>query len=66
LEDGFWNALREIAIVENVPMSKLVVRIDQKRRRTNLSSAVRLFILDFYRKETNDLKTSFLLSLLCS
>jgi predicted DNA-binding ribbon-helix-helix protein len=50
LEDGFWTALREIPIVKNVPTSTLAFRIDQKRRRTNLPSAVRLFILDFYRK----------------
>ena len=49
LEDAFWNALREIADRRNMTLSHLVGSIDAKREHANLSSAIRLFILDSYR-----------------
>jgi predicted DNA-binding ribbon-helix-helix protein len=51
LEDDFWHALREIAIRRNMRLSELVASIDAERAHANLSSAIRLFILDFYRLE---------------
>jgi len=49
LEDAFWNGLREIANVRNETLSSLVGSIDVGRQHTNLSSAIRLFVLGFYR-----------------
>jgi predicted DNA-binding ribbon-helix-helix protein len=49
LEDAFWKALKTIATVREMTLSELVASIDSKREHANLSSAIRLFILDFYR-----------------
>jgi predicted DNA-binding ribbon-helix-helix protein len=47
LEDAFWNALREIATARNMHVSELVSTIKIKLQPgSNLSSAIRLFILD--------------------
>ena len=51
LEDDFWHAFREIAIRRNMRLSELVTSIDAERAHANLSSAIRLFVLDFYRLE---------------
>jgi predicted DNA-binding ribbon-helix-helix protein len=50
LEDAFWNALKEIAAVRHMTLSELVASIDSGRQHRNLSSALRLFVLDFYRE----------------
>jgi predicted DNA-binding ribbon-helix-helix protein len=49
LEDAFWNALKEIAGARDASLSDLVAGIDKARELGNLSSAIRLFVLDFYR-----------------
>jgi predicted DNA-binding ribbon-helix-helix protein len=46
LEDEFWTTLKDIAHAECVAVSKIVADIDGKRKVGNLSSAVRLFVLD--------------------
>jgi predicted DNA-binding ribbon-helix-helix protein len=51
LEDAFWKGLREIASGRDVSLSDLVASIDTDRQHTNLSSAVRLFVLGFYRDQ---------------
>ena len=51
LEDPFWTALREIAIEHDFTLSGLVARIDTTRQHANLSSAIRQFVLDFYRDQ---------------
>ena len=51
LEDEFWNAFREIARGRDMSVSDLVGEIDSDRQHANLSSAVRLFVLDFYREQ---------------
>lgn len=50
LEDDFWAALREIALRDRATLSGLVGSIDSQRRHGNLSSAVRLFVLNDYRQ----------------
>jgi predicted DNA-binding ribbon-helix-helix protein len=50
LEKPFWEALREIAASEALTPGQLVTRIDQDRQHANLSSAIRLFVLDHYRR----------------
>ncbi|MGB7715962.1 MAG: ribbon-helix-helix domain-containing protein [Pseudolabrys sp.] len=53
LENQFWNCLREIAGSENIAVDALIERIDTDRTRQNLSSAVRLFGLDYFRMRTS-------------
>jgi len=48
LEDAFWTGLREIAQTQHATLSKLVGEIDRTRQ-GNLSSAIRLFVLDQVR-----------------
>jgi predicted DNA-binding ribbon-helix-helix protein len=52
LEDAFWKGLKEIAAARSMTLSDLVAAIDAKRQHSNLSSAIRLFVLDFYRGPT--------------
>ncbi|MCG5236203.1 ribbon-helix-helix domain-containing protein [Xanthobacter oligotrophicus] len=49
LEDAFWEALKEIASGRRLTLSDLVATIDSARTQGNLSSAIRLFVLDYYR-----------------
>ena len=56
LEDAFWRGLKEIAGGRHITLSDLVATIDTERQQGNLSSAIRLFVLDFYRKQLSDLK----------
>jgi len=49
LEDAFWQGLKQIAGDRDLTLSDLVASIDTERRQGNLSSALRLFVLDFYR-----------------
>lgn len=49
LEDQFWDALREIADHKDVAISTLVAAIDHSRTTSNLSSAIRVFVLDHFR-----------------
>src|SRR5262245_27583949 len=46
LEDAFWTVLKDIAHAECATVSKVVADIDKKRKHGNLSSALRLFVLD--------------------
>ena len=50
LEDGFWRGLRDIAALRGTSLSELIGTIDSGRHHGNLSSAIRLFVLDFYRE----------------
>ena len=54
LEDAFWKALKEIAGGRELTLSDLVASIDTDRRQGNLSSAIRLFVLDHYRAQTGE------------
>jgi predicted DNA-binding ribbon-helix-helix protein len=54
LEDEFWSALKLIAGKRLMNLSDLVTAIDGQRQHGNLSSAIRLFVLDFYRSQVSD------------
>jgi predicted DNA-binding ribbon-helix-helix protein len=56
LEDDFWAALREIALRDRATLSDLVGSIDSQRQHGNLSSAVRLFVLNHYRQRVEVLE----------
>lgn len=49
LEDAFWIALKDIARERGVALGKLVHKIDNDREVGSLSSAIRLFVLDYYQ-----------------
>jgi predicted DNA-binding ribbon-helix-helix protein len=51
LEDAFWKSLKEIAGSREITLSDLVASIDTRRHDGNLSSAIRLFVLDYYRAQ---------------
>ena len=54
LEDAFWKGLKEIAAERSVTLSELVASIDSDRQHGNLSSGIRLFVLDHYRSQISD------------
>ena len=49
LENAFWSSLKEIARAQQATLSNLVAEIDKTRQHGNLSSAIRLFVLDRVR-----------------
>ena len=51
LEDAFWKALRDIAHRRRMTLGELVETIDANRTEGNLSSAVRLFVLEVYKDQ---------------
>ena len=51
LEDEFRSSLKEIAGERGMTLAELVAAIDGERERANLSSAIRLFVLGFYRDQ---------------
>ena len=52
LEDAFWRGLKEIAHGRHATLSNMVAEIDKSRQQSNLSSAIRLFVLDRLRAPT--------------
>lgn len=52
LEDAFWQGLKEIANGRALTLSDVVASIDTVRTHGNLSSAIRLFVLDHYRAQS--------------
>jgi predicted DNA-binding ribbon-helix-helix protein len=51
LEDAFWQTFKEIALLRHMTVSELADTVDAGRQYSNLSSAIRLFVLDFYRSQ---------------
>ena len=49
LEDVFWQCLREIAERRGTTLSAVLDDIDAHRKNRNLSSHIRMFVLDYYR-----------------
>ena len=52
LEDAFWSGVREIAKERKESVSDLIASVDTDRLQSNLSSAVRLFVLNFYLNQS--------------
>ena len=50
LEDEFWQGLREIARIRVLPLSNFLADIDGQRVHTNLSSVIRVLVLEHYRR----------------
>ena len=53
LEAPFWDGLRHIAELQDVPVSGMLKQIDAGRNTANLSSAIRVFVLEHYRTLAN-------------
>lgn len=49
LEEPFWDALREVAQQKNLPIAKLVETIDASRGNTGLSTALRIYLFDYFK-----------------
>ena len=49
LEDQFWDGLRAIATSKVLTVPELVEELDHHRKSNNLSSAIRLFVLEYYQ-----------------
>jgi len=56
LEDAFWKGLKEIASERDLTLSELIGAIDSEREYGNLSSALRLFVLNVYRTQLSEIK----------
>lgn len=54
LEDAFWSELKDIAGRRDMTISTMVGEIDTQRSQGNLSSAIRLFVLDSTRNRANE------------
>jgi predicted DNA-binding ribbon-helix-helix protein len=52
--EAFWNGVKEIAIERDIALSDLLGKIDSERQSGNLSSSIRLFVLDFYRGQISE------------
>jgi len=57
LEDDFWKCLKEIAESRKQTRYHLIEEIDRKRKFANLSSAIRLFVLQFYKDQFDQLRS---------
>lgn len=51
VEDTFWDSLKKIAAFRHLTLSALLAAIDSERHYNNLSSSIRLFVLNFYRDQ---------------
>ena len=49
LEDQFWDGLRDIAERTRTPLPALLQTIDAQRGYANLSSAIRVYVLEHHR-----------------
>jgi predicted DNA-binding ribbon-helix-helix protein len=49
LEEPFWTSLKTIALARGMTLAALVTAIDADRAQGNLSSALRLFVLDHFQ-----------------
>lgn len=52
VEEEFWAGLREIATDRGVNVTTLVNEINQDRQSPNLSSAVRIFVIEHFMKRS--------------
>jgi predicted DNA-binding ribbon-helix-helix protein len=51
LEEAVWRSVKEIATFRDMTLRALLATIDSTRNEEKLSSAIRLFVLDFYRDQ---------------
>jgi predicted DNA-binding ribbon-helix-helix protein len=51
LEPEFWEALRDICLQEDIDLRQLMSQIDQTKHEGGRTSAVRVFILEHFRRQ---------------
>ena len=51
VDEEFWEGLKHIALERHQTLGHLIISIDADRKRTNLSSAIRVFVLECYRDQ---------------
>jgi predicted DNA-binding ribbon-helix-helix protein len=54
VEPAFWKAFKEIAAARNVGLSHLATEIYSTKEYKNFSSAIRVFVVDEYRKRATE------------
>ena len=52
LEEEFWMELKKISELQNISSDQLISKIDQNKSTSNLSSAIRLYILNHIKKSS--------------
>ncbi len=55
LEEPFWIVLKQLADEEKLSLNALVEQVDKQREDTNLSSALRLYVLAELQRRLFDL-----------
>lgn len=50
LEEAYWSALQEVARKEEMSVSALCSRIEASRGSASMTSATRVFLLDYFRR----------------
>lgn len=50
LESPFWDALKDVAQREHSDIGEICTRIAKRARNTNLSSAIRVAMMAYYRE----------------
>ena len=58
LENEFWEGLRQIADAQKSKVSAMVQRIDRERTNRNLSSAIRIYVFNYFRERLASERTS--------
>jgi predicted DNA-binding ribbon-helix-helix protein len=53
LEDSFWNEVQAIAKSRRITVSHLLHHIDHDRQNANLSSAIRVYVLQHLREQAS-------------
>ena len=56
LEEPFWSEVRAIAEAEQITVSNLLRRIDRERSNANLSSAIRVYVLEHVREKVRRMR----------
>ena len=59
LEDAFWRSLRKIADERDETLYQLISGIDARRQNANLSSCLRIFVLEFYKEQSTQRSQAF-------
>lgn len=54
LEEPFWGELKRMAAESGMPLAALVEAVDERRQTANLSSALRLAVLDDLRRRARN------------
>jgi predicted DNA-binding ribbon-helix-helix protein len=49
LEEAFWKSMKEISAERGKALYELIGEVDSNRQQSNLSSAIRVFVLDHFR-----------------